>query len=143
MNGTTRERSWRRAVLATSILLASVGSACGSSSLPSQPDFGYIHVTVTSSGGDLDTDGYTVVVDAEQPRKLDGSATSVVETFYLATGNHGVTLGNVAANCTVTGTTSRTVSVTVGGVAEVAFEVVCLPTGLSITTRTTGTDRPD
>src|SRR5512133_372914 len=71
MNGTTRERSWRRAVLATSILLASVGSACGSSSLPSQPDFGYIHVTVTSSGGDLDTDGYTVVVDAEQPRKLD------------------------------------------------------------------------
>ncbi len=130
-------------MLAASILLASAGSACGSSKLPSQPDFGYVHVTVTSSGGDLDADGYTVVVDAEQPRKLDGSTATVVETFYLATGSHRVTLGNVAANCTVTGTTSRTVSVTVGGVAEVAFEVVCLPTGLSITTRTTGADRPD
>ena len=142
MRQTIRKPSLRRAILATSVLLTSAGSACGSSSLPSQPDFGYIHVTVTSSGGDLDADGYTVVVDAEQPRKLDGSS-AVVETFYVATGNHGVTLGNVAANCTVTGTTSRTVSVAVGGVTDLAFEVVCLPTGLSITTRTTGVDRPD
>jgi WD40-like Beta Propeller Repeat len=128
---------------AASLLLALTSTACGSSSLPSRPELGYVRVTVASTGGDLDADGYTVALDAEQPRTLDGKTAVIVETFSVASGNHDVTLGGVAANCAVTGASSRAVSVAAGGVAEVTFDVACLPTGLTITTRTTGIDRPD
>jgi hypothetical protein len=111
--------------------------------LPSTPPLGHVRVTVVSTGGDLDADGYTVAVDAEAPRTVPGNTANHVESFYVATGAHGVTLGNVAANCTLSGESTRTVSVAAAGVTEVRFELVCVPTGLAITTVTTGVDRPD
>lgn len=111
--------------------------------LPTVPDFGHVRVTVVSTGGDLDADGFTVAIDAGPPRTLPGNTANVVESFYVATGTHGVTLEGVAANCTLSGTSARTVSVAAAGVTEVRFDLACVPTGLTITTVTTGVDQPD
>ena len=112
-------------------------------SLPSVGEFGHVRVTVVSTGGDLDADGYTIAVDAEQPRTSPGNTGEVVEAFYVATGSHGVTLGGIAANCTLSGESARTVTVARGAVTEVRYEIACVPTGLTITTTTTGRDLPD
>src|SRR5688500_15077157 len=52
-------------------------------------------------------------------------------TEGLPAGDHTVTLAGVAANCTVVGTNSQSVSVTTGGTARdttiVTFEVACVP----------------
>jgi hypothetical protein len=143
MNGMTRDASWRHPILATCVVMASVSSACGSTSLPAKPEVGYVHVTVVTTGGDLDPDGFTIAVDAEPPRTSVGNSASVTESFPVASGSHGVTLGSVAANCTLTGTSTRTVNVQDSRVTDVVFEVVCVPTGLAITTRTLGSDTPD
>src|SRR5207245_6024892 len=54
--------------------------------------------------------------------------------------SHTVELGDVAGNCTVTGGTSRTVTVPAGGSATASFAVSCpTPTGtLNVTTSTSG-----
>ena len=143
MNAASRGPSWRSWIRTSSAVCALAAAACGSDSLPSRPEYGYVRVTVNSTGGDFDADGYTLVIDTEQPRTVAATSASVSESFYVAAGAHGVAIGNLAANCTVTGTTSRSASVPAGGVAEVAFEVVCVPTGVAITIRTTGSDRPE
>ena len=79
--------------------------------LPDVGPFGHVRVTVTSTGGDLDADGYTVAIDGESPRTLPGNVANHVESFFVPSGAHGVTLGNVAANCTLSGESSRTVTV--------------------------------
>ena len=139
-----RARSSRIRPLAALVLCA---AACTTGAitdaLPDVGQFGYVRVTVVSTGGDLDADGYTVAIDAEAPRTLPGDTGNHVEAFYVPSGAHGVTLGNVAGNCTLSGESSRTVTVAAGGVAEVKFDLVCMPTGLTISTVTTGVDRPD
>lgn len=142
-----RVRSWmvpRRSMVAA-FALAAMACMTGSvdERLPTAPEYGHVRVTVVSTGGDLDADGYTVAVDAEAPRTLPGNTANHVESFYVAAGMHGVTLGGVASNCTLSGTSARTVSVAAAGVTEVQFDLVCVPTGLAITTLTTGVDQPD
>src|SRR5207249_6859555 len=61
----------------------------------------------------------------------------------LAPGSHTVVLSGVAANCTVSGGTSRTLSVTAGSTVSTSYAVSCAPTGpttgsLSVTTATSG-----
>src|SRR5207245_6074173 len=46
----------------------------------------------------------------------------------LAPGNHSVALSGVAANCTVSGGSSQTVTVPSGGTATAAFSVSCTAT---------------
>lgn len=139
------KRMPRRSGLLAALTLGAMAcvSGSGSDELPSVAEFGHVRVTVVSTGGDLDADGYTVVLDAEQSRTTPGNTGDLVEAFYVPTGMHGVTIGNVAANCTLSGTNSRTVTVAAGAVAEVRFEIVCAPTGLAISTVTTGVDQPD
>jgi hypothetical protein len=118
-------------------------SGMSGDSLPSVADFGHVRVTVFSTGGDLDADGYTIALDAGQPRTSPGNTGEVVEAFYVATGTHGVTLGGIAPNCTLSGTSSRTVTVASGAVTEVRYDVACAATGLALTTTTTGQDLPN
>jgi hypothetical protein len=137
--GGPRSRWW---IAAFGVSMACQSGMSGDS-LPSVSDFGHVRVTVVSTGGDLDADGYTIAVDAEPPRTSPGNTGEVVEAFYVATGTHGVTLGGIAPNCTLSGTSSRTVTVSPGAVTEVRYDVACVPTGLAITTTTTGVDQPD
>src|SRR3989442_1569880 len=110
---------------------------------PTGPTTGSLSVTTATSGasGDLDPDGYTVTLDGATSRAI-GINASVTFTG-LTPGSHSVVLSGVAANCTVSGGTSRTVSVTAGSTASTSYSVSCAPTGpttgsLTVTAATSG-----
>jgi hypothetical protein len=102
---------------------------------------GSLFISTSTSGVDLDADGYTVSVD-DSSRQL--TATNGDVTFTgLMTGSHSVALSGVAGNCTVNGGNVQTASVTAGGMANLAFSIRCVPiasgTGsLTVVTSTTG-----
>jgi len=110
---------------------------------PTGPATGSLSVTTATSGasGDVDPDGYTVTLDGATSRAIGDNETT---TFSgLAPGSHTVVLSGVAANCSVSGGTSRTVSVTAGSTASTSYSVSCAPTSggtgsLTVTTATSG-----
>jgi hypothetical protein len=104
---------------------------------------GSLFVSTSTTGVDLDADGYTVAVDGSLSQQV--ASNGYVTFTGVATGSHAVTLAGIAGNCTVSGTTSRTVGVTAGGTASAPFALSCTPTGsgsgrLTVTTSTTGSN---
>ena len=107
--------------------------------------FGAIRITVATSGGDLDPDGYTVMVDggvASQTLPANGAPAIFAQQ---APGTHTVEINGIAANCTASGQTSVTVAVASGATAQVAFAVSCVAFGgVRVTATTNGADQdPD
>ena len=100
------------------------------------PAPGSLTVTTSTTGSNLDPDGYTVTVDGttSQPIGINGSVTFP----GLAPGNHNVALSGVAANCTVSGGSSQTVTVPSGGTVTAAFSVSCTATTGQTTGQMTG-----
>src|SRR5207245_861474 len=111
---------------------------------PPPPTTGSITVTTSTTGLDLDLNGYTVTVDDTIYQSIPTNSNGV--TFSgLSAGNHPVVLSGVASNCSVTGGNSRTASVTAGQTDSIAFSVTCTaipPTtgDLTVTTTTGGSD---
>src|SRR5207253_689325 len=110
---------------------------------PPPPTTGDLTVTTGTSGSNIDADGYTVTVDggASQAIGTNGSVTF----SGLSAASHTVVLSGVASTCSVSGGTSRTVSVPAGGTASTSFSVSCTApppqTGnLTVTTSTTGSN---
>ena len=133
MNTSNRHRR-----LAGSLLIV-LAVACGDD--PTGPEVGTLRVSAPTSGGDLDLDGYEIVVSGSDLRwPIFANATSEVRN--ITPGTHTVSLEKLAPNCTVSGTHPRMVTVTAGQTVEVTFEIVCAATGIAITTRTTGVDMP-
>jgi len=129
--------SWcRRAGLGLMV----VAAGCSASELPTAPPLTFLSVTANSTGGDLDLDGYEVAVDGVDRALL--WRTSPV-SIRVDPGAHSVTLTGVAANCTVGGATPRSVAIAEGTTTDVAFDVSCVATGLTVTTSTGGSDTPD
>src|SRR5690348_2038452 len=135
--------------LAPLALVACLASACSDG--PTAPAVGTLRLSVKTSGGDLDIDGYDIVVDSAQPRYVstsgiatqpDGSQTVGMVIDGLAPGIHAVSLTGVADNCSVTDTNPRSVTVARGEAVNLAFGVACVATGVEITTHTTGLDQP-
>jgi len=94
----------------------------------------------TTPGGTPDANGYTVTVNGGQLRTIGINGST---TYDLAPASYTVDLGDIASNCTVTGGTSRTVTVTAGQPTSVPFAVDCPtpppPTGnLTVGATTTG-----
>lgn len=117
-----------RCCLASMALLAVVGLSCDDG--PAAPTTGAVKVSVTTTGGDLDEDGYEAAVDGERRQLVDANGAVVIAE--LATGAHSAALSGVAANCTVqegNGPNPRPVTVTAGDTAAVDFEVRCAATG--------------
>jgi len=86
------------------------------------PNIGDLRVTVSTTGADIDADGYTITVGSEsQPVGANGTVTFT----GLPVGGRSVQLGDVAANCTVAGSNSRTVTITAGGTASETYAVAC------------------
>jgi PKD domain-containing protein len=108
---------------------------------------GTLTVATNTTGSSLDPDGYTVTVDGGSAQSIGINAS--VDYPGLAAGNHTVAISGVASTCTVSGATSRTVSVPSGGTATTTFTITCTtpppPTGdLTVTVSTTGgTPDPD
>ena len=110
------------------------------------PAPGTLTVTATTSGSELDPDGYGVTLDggASQPLGINAAITLP----DISTSSHQVELIGVALNCTVSGTNPRNVTVAAGKTASVAFKVTCsAPTpgagSIEVTTATTGSDLDD
>src|SRR5947207_1062063 len=126
-----------------SLIAGLVAATTFSVSCTAPPTTGSLRVTTATSGasGDVDPDGYSVTLDGTTSRAIGDNATT---TFTgLAPGSHTVVLSGVAANCTVSGGTSRTLSVTAGSTVSTSYAVSCAPTGpttgsLSVTTATSG-----
>jgi hypothetical protein len=134
---------------AAAVLAALLAAACSDAS--TAPDGGRLNLGVRTSGGDIDIDGYEFVVDSSAPRYVSTSGVAVqadgtqrvgLTLSGVKPGTHVVSLKSVADNCTVTDANPRSVAVAVGDVASVEFSVVCVATGIAITTHTTGLDQP-
>jgi hypothetical protein len=101
---------------------------------------GDVEVTASTTGDDLDADGYTVEIDGADPRSLpiNGNVTFA----QVAQGSHSVELSGIAENCSVAGGNPRSVAVSAGSTATVTFQVECVPlTGsIEVTTATAGDD---
>jgi hypothetical protein len=75
--------------------LAAVVAGCGGDD-STGPTTGSIAVTTTTTGSDLDADGYTVSVDGGAAQAIGINETKTVS--QVSTGSRSVTLGGVAAN---------------------------------------------
>src|SRR5439155_1082778 len=107
-------RAFGRIRLAAAAATLLVATACKDSQGPKPNAF-------------LDPDGYTATLDGTTSRAI-GINASVTFTG-LTPGSHSVVLSGVAGNCTVSGGTSRTVSVTAGSTASTSYSISCAPTG--------------
>ncbi|HZH39695.1 MAG TPA: PKD domain-containing protein, partial [Gemmatimonadales bacterium] len=104
------------------------------------PTTGSLVVSTTTTGSNLDADGYTATVDGGTSQPIGDNAG--VTFANLPAGSHTVVLSGLAANCSV-GNASQTATVPAGGSASVAYAVTCQappPTtgSLTVTTNTTG-----
>src|SRR5438094_5322864 len=99
---------------------------------------GNLTVSTTTTGANLDPDGYTFAVDGGTPQPIGINAT--IPLTGIPTGSRTVDLAGVAANCTVTGGASQTVTVPPGGSATAAFTITCtqLTGSVTVTTSTSG-----
>src|SRR5256712_12857498 len=121
MKGVTTAGRCAGGVIACGLVLAAAG--CGDSTPVGVAGRapGVLQVSVSTSGADLPTNGYTVSVDsgAGQPAPVNGK----VSLAGLSAGGHSVTLYGLATNCTLNGVNARGVAVKAGDPVLVAFTV--------------------
>jgi hypothetical protein len=100
---------------------------------------GSVRVTTTTTGADLDPDGYvaTVIGGPSQAIAINGTATIP----NVREGQQTVTLSGVAPNCAIAGGGTATVAVQFAMTVDVAFSIECVVFGtLEVTVSTTGVD---
>jgi Tol biopolymer transport system component len=105
----------------TLLSVCGLALACGRDA--TEPVAGALELTISTTGGDLDPDGYTVTVDAGSPVAVPTNGTLSIPD--LSAGQHTVTLAGLASNC-VLGTPGP-LEVTLSGPegASARFEVAC------------------
>src|SRR5206468_1858747 len=108
---------------------------------------GNLTVSNSTTGSNLDADGYTVTVSGPAGTASKTMATNGNVSFAnIPPGSYQVTLSGQAANCTVTSANPQTANVPSGGTATTSFTVSCAATTttgtLSVTTATTGQSQP-
>ena len=102
-----------------------------------------MRVHTGTSGVELDTDGYSLVIDAGVGRPIGTNAS--LEIASLSDGAHTVDLLEVAPNCEIQGVNPRTVTTLSGSTADVTFDVECAASigSVRVITRTTGEDQDE
>jgi Tol biopolymer transport system component len=110
-------------ILLLAVLLGGCGGDSGGTGPNPPPTTGAMTVTTSTAGADPDWDGYSVSIDGgtAQPIGTDSSLT----LSSLAARSHNVEVGGIAKHCAVDGAQSRTVNVTAGDTATVAFDITC------------------
>ena len=125
--------------LSVTIPLTGTGSVTFSvtcAAQPPPPQSGDLTVSTSTTGSNLDPDGYTVTLDGSTNRPI-GTNGSVTFTG-LSAGNHTAALSGVAGNCAVSDGASRTVDVPAGGTTSTTFSVSCAATAPPPAGRVTG-----
>jgi Tol biopolymer transport system component len=132
LNVSTAARSVAGAPLGSSVLTDFTTGAAAADAM--------LEVTTTTTGNDIDPNGYDVVIDGAGSEPIGASGTVNIP---VAAGTHTVTLSGATPNCVVADPTQE-ISVESGGTASVSFSVVCatVPTSGSVRifTSTGGTD---
>ena len=85
--------------------------------------FGSLDISVSTSGGTPDLDGYTVSVDGHSGLSIDPNATLSVPDLVI--GTHTVVLSGLAFNCHGSNGTSSSATVSTGASTQVPFSVSC------------------
>lgn len=129
-----------RSVTVTAGESATVGFAVTCVTLP--PTAGTLHISTTTTGSNLDPDGYAFAVDGATSQPIGVNASATLPN--VAAGAHSVQLSGVAGNCSVGGTNPRSVTVSAGATADVSFAITCTATtgSIEVTTTTKGA-KPD
>src|SRR5207302_10985210 len=83
---------------------------------------GSLTVTTSTTGSNLDPDGYTITIDGSFSQPI-GTNTSV--TFTGPSGDHTRALSGVASNCSGSGANPRTVTAPAGGPTSTTIPVTC------------------
>ena len=96
--------------------------ACGGEDLV-RPTTGTLEVTTSTTGADLDEDGYLLTLDDRPEEAIDVREDLAISD--LAPGDHFVTLSGVAQTCTLVGAGARTVTVIAGDTVNVTFRINC------------------
>lgn len=97
-------------------------------------------IRTLTTGGDIDLNGYRIVVDSAI--NLDLGTNTVTRVDGLDAGRHVVEIQDVAANCVLDGPSSREFTVVSGEAVDVTFKVECSTTGVEVITRAAGVDQP-
>lgn len=117
----TRQNRWQQ-LLGIAAAISVLGS-CGSDDL-TRPTEGTVQITTSTSGSDLDADGYTVSVDGGPPQAI--GIRDTLNLPEMEPGEYPVVLAGVAPNCTPGfGVNQRTATVLAGDTVRVAFAVTC------------------
>ncbi len=97
-------------------------------------------MAVTTTGSGTDPDGYSIGLDGRVTRSIARNETTVFGG--LASGDHRVSISEVASNCAVQGSEAVTVNLTAGDTGAVGFAVHCdAQVGeLEVTVVTAGSD---
>jgi hypothetical protein len=109
------------------ILLLAVGltlAACGDPGAPLEVSTG-ARITATTTGLDIDPDGYRVEVDGTNGGPIPANGTVLTP---LDPGSRTIALTGLTLNCAVDGPGSRPVTVVDNEVARIDFAVVCTAT---------------
>jgi Tol biopolymer transport system component len=114
-----------RAVIRVGLGLAmSLGASCSDSTGPST---GAVRVSITTTGVELGTHGYTVAIDGGAAQAVPVNGTMTLSG--LSPGSHTLLLAGLAPNCAPTGAANpRSLVVVAGDTAHVAFTVNCVAT---------------
>jgi len=116
----------RRASVFGLIALLAAGVGCSDDDdNPVNPivDTGTLSVTTVTTGDDIDSDGYTLMIDGSQSGSIGANATRSFPDFVV--GPYLVELSGVAANCTVSGSNPRTENITKDATTTTRFDVSC------------------
>lgn len=84
---------------------------------------GSIAVFLTTTGEDVDDDGYELLVDGGASVAIGVNGSTTVDGLSL--GEHTVQLAGIAANCSVMGDNPLSVTVVAGQTTQETFTVVC------------------
>ena len=110
---------------------------------PSGPTTGSLRVEVTTTGVDVDPDGYFVRLEAGLGPRVP--AVGAVVISGLSPRSHSVGLEDLAANCAASGENPATATVVAGDTTTVGFAIECTVNSGSVrvTATTTGVDLDD
>ena len=92
-------------------------------------DTGSVHVAITTTGMDVDANGYLVCVDHSVSSCFWSArvhANDVIVISGVTAEPHTISVGEVAGNCTVSGGTSKAVTVLARSTTDVSFNVGCV-----------------
>jgi TolB protein len=129
--------------VAFTLLAAALAAGCGESPVEPEvrpPATGAMRLITSTTGGDVDADGYLVQVTDTRSERIGANDTIVIA--HLTPRLYEVTVSEVAANCTLTRPRLE-VPVVAGDTFDVVLGATCMAMGsITVTVETTGTD-PD